>query len=98
MFEMNLSFGECVPGLQALSLELGLFRTMSSKTFFLPTHAFAKTDRMLSVKRDASGCLLLIGSPLPMPTNYICFTFSVFPVKSSLMTVLRRRSAISNGE
>lgn len=94
---MNLYFGECLPELQALSLDLGPFRTMSNKTFYLPTHAFAKTDRKLSTKRGASGCLLLTGSPLPMRPNYICLS-SVSAVKSSLMTVLRWRSAISNGE
>lgn len=36
--------------------------------------------------------------PLPMPPNYICFSFSVSPVKYNLMPSLLRRNAINNGD
>lgn len=67
----ELILWRCYPEMQALSLQLGLFRTMSNKTFFLPTRAFAKVQTGYCLWRGASGCLFLTGSPLPMLPNYI---------------------------
>lgn len=49
---MNLSFGECLPKMQALSLELGPFRTMSNKIVFAHTCFCQSTNRQDAVYEE----------------------------------------------